>query len=250
MCKDDEPTNGIACTLKECAKDTGAYSYQFAQDYNISSFQYLACSGSNVSTVLDTQVNVLEFGKPDLVTINAGGDDGKTFAKVVLPCVYMYNSNDCDKALDDGNATIAGISTGLDDLFDGIKQTADPSATVVVMSYPQLWGNLNTTDCGWPFDNPTPGQKQRMDQLVLDMNAALSLAAGKANFLFADVNPAYAGHRICDKTGIESYSSWFQWLPKCGNDAEDEFYCELSVFHPVLDGQSAYLSTLKSALGC
>ena len=39
--------SGSNCTTKKCAKNKGAYGYQFFQDHQPKDFTYLACSGDD-----------------------------------------------------------------------------------------------------------------------------------------------------------------------------------------------------------
>lgn len=241
---------GSVCTTEACGQDVGSYGVQFAHTYGIRSFQYLACNGNDTGAVLDDQVNSKAFGDPDLVTVNMGGDDQSFFAAAVLACVYNYNSTNCDQAIESASTIIARLPDRYARVFMGIKKKVRPQTKVVGMGYAQFFGNIGATDCAWPLNLATKVQKQRLNTLAQDMNKHLQDEALKAGYLYADVDAAFEGQRMCDQTGSNSFKSLFQFFPRAGYDTGDEFYHELSVFHPTADGQAIMLRVLRLALGC
>ncbi|KAF2208617.1 hypothetical protein CERZMDRAFT_87690 [Cercospora zeae-maydis SCOH1-5] len=246
ICSGDQNPGRDSCTTLSCGKDTGAYSYQFAHKNNIPNFQYLACNGNDSLSVLHTQVETAAFGKPDLVTINVGGDDDSLFYNVVANCVLGHGSGreKCQSAISNANSTIEELRRGkLAELFNGIKKaTQGRTVKVVVMSYALFWANIpelpgGICKPGKSFLNvPSLEERTQMNVLATLLNDALKTRAAEAGFAYVDGNAAFEGHRFCD------HEPWFQELFK-------DIYIR-STFHPTFQGQNTFLKALEQELGC
>ncbi|KAI8222955.1 Lipase 1 [Colletotrichum sp. SAR 10_77] len=242
---------GSTCTTSECGQDTGSYAWLFAHSHGTQSFQNLACSGLDTKDTLSRQVNSASFGSPDLVTVSMGGDNNSLFHNVILSCIFWYVSKNCDRAMADANSTIQSLSGSYDEVFDGIKAKVRPGTKVVALGYAQFWGSLDVKGCESPLNFATKAQKATMNVLAMDINGKLKEAASRAGYLYADVDAAYQGHRVCDVGGRDTFnSSLFQLTPKVGNDTAGRLYSEVSLAHPTALGQEVMLRALNETLGC
>ena len=164
-------TSTTGCTTDPaCLQNSGAYGYQLAQQSNFANFSFLACAGANTTTCDADQVLTPAFGSPDLVSIHIGANNGGAFVNVVADCVYTQNILDnCDSALSNATASVAGIDSYLNSLFSDIATTnlsSDPRS-VVVMGYPTIY-NISTpaSSCQSPYIAwPSPGIGGYRDQI-------------------------------------------------------------------------------------
>ena len=250
---------GANCTSRRCAKNTGAYSYQFYQDNQPEDFTFVACSGANTTTCANLQIPEIP-ASADLVTINIGGNNGNAFATVVRKCVYLPFQPGCNAALEDAQATIDSINPALNSLFGMIKVAA-PNAKVVVLSYVRFWPSVSIpSQCqSKSTKRPSADQKKTMNSLVLRMNQKLAEAANANGFIWVDVDSNFEGHRLCD-----SGDSYIQWslknTPDIGDDIGDggedgvddpqKNPFTLGAFHPNETGHDQYRMELEKAVGC
>ena len=250
---------GTNCTSKHCAKNTGAYSYQFYQNDQPEDFTFVACSGANTKTCANRQIRKIP-ASADLVTINIGGNNGNAFATVVLNCVYLYSQLGCQVALTSAQNIINGINPALNSLFGKVKAAA-PKAKVVVLGYVRFWPSFSNPDqC--PSNStkrPSKDEKNNMNSLVLDMNQKLAEAANTKGFIWVDVDSKFEGHRLCD-SGVP----YIQWSLKntpgigggIGDGGEDGIDnpqknpYNFGAFHPDQTGHDQYRMELEKAVGC
>ena len=247
--------NSTQCTTKLCGKNVGAYGWQFnkANAENFKVFTFLPCSGATTSSCLKKQVPYIPLNT-DLVTIDIGGNNGNAFARV-LTCVYVIGQVGCARALKNAQDVIKKIAPDLRHLLNQINVAA-PTAKVVVLGYVQFWPAVDVPiDCqSNSLRRPTAVQKAKMNQLVVDMNAAIEQAAIQTGCHYVDVDKSFEGHRLCEPT------PWIQWelfgRPGFG-DGDDDGITDPNlntwnsgVFHPTFEGQRQYASQLAAATGC
>lgn len=203
---------------------------------------------------MDTQVNSEAFGKPDLVTINVGGDDQSFFANVGMQCLIpgkKFNATKCDEEIGKAETIIKDEGKAVSKIFDAIKhKTASQSnVRVVVMSYARLFGNIKERPlyCGWL--PATIDQVKRINDLAISLNGMLEKAAEDAQFDFVNVDGMFDGHRYCDTWKVWDY--YFQTVSASGKDTGGVEYSEFSLAHPNLAGiENTYLKELNRVLGC
>jgi len=134
------------CTSKECGKDAGSYAYRFANELSIPSFQFLACTGNDTDSIITSQINGPDFGTPDLITINAGGDNENLFSDIIQACVFAFfgfDSKACASASEAGATKISRLPQRFQELFDALKTKTASQGTnpkVVVIGYAHYWG--------------------------------------------------------------------------------------------------------------
>ena len=253
---------GANCTTETCAKNTGAYGYQFYQTDQPGDFTFVACSGDDTEQCADLQVPLIPTGA-DLVTINIGGNNGDAFSKVVTRCVYLPGQFGCTGALKNAQNIVAGIDADLNELFGKVKVAA-PNAKVVVFGYVQFWPTVdNPHQCqSSSLSRPSAAQKAIMNSLVIGMNQKLEQAANTSGFTWVDVDGLFEGHRLCDEGDPDD--TYIQWslkaTPGIGDgigdgdeDGVDDPRLDLfnrGVFHPFEIGQAQYRMALEKAVGC
>lgn len=253
--------NGLSpyCTLECCAKNRGAYAWEFALQNPQAEFQFLACIGANSSTVASYQAVPYLRTNTDLVTITVGGDNGNAFAQLVKHCVYFRENKNCTAAFANARDVLQYARSNLTYVLNAIRKQA-PLAQINVLGYVQFF-NASGTHCQNDFlKHVSLENKTEMNSLVRQVNGNSSLAITAWNALypksvpaaFIDVDPAFASNRLCDPT------PYFQWeivnftIPgvagPCGQG--NDVWPWTGVFHPNELGQKAYLNTLSASLRC
>lgn len=209
--------------------------------HNFSSFQFNACSGANTTDCDDTQVKDPSYGSPDLVTITIGGDNNQAFLGLIVNCVYQRDDTYCQYAIQNAQATVAGLDSYLKTLFRDIVSTNFVfNRRVAVVGYPRLWSSTNSTTCQHPVLSNVPlADRQSMNDLADGVNAVLKKAANDMGFGFTYVNidPAFEGKRLCDNVAD----------PLLQYDFATSLY---GVFHPTEQGQQVMFKVVESAIGC
>ena len=230
-----------------CDRTTASYPVRFNQQYgsNSSTFTFLACSGANTTTEMP-EIEASAFGSPDLVTVNAGGNNGMVFADTVLACILSegtptYNET-CGAVFDYASL----VDETLEDKVAGLLQqaqtknlAANQTRTVVLVGYAQFY-NISGLQEDCPSGIPTPplgpgGFADLVNKQTLQLNAVLASAAYKVGAIYADIDPAFSGHRICD-----AGTPYFQTNLTQPNEA---------IYHPTYDGYGAMVETLARSLG-
>ena len=250
---------GANCTTNKCARNTGAYGYQFYQTDPPKDFTFVACSGDDTEQCADLQVPKIP-DNADLVTINIGGNNGRAFSKVVTRCIYLIGQFGCKGALKNAHNVIEGIDVDLDTLFSKVKART-PTAEVIVFGYVQFWPSTSNPDqCqSTSLKRPSAIQKVTMNTLVLAMNGKLAQATKKYGFKWVDADKFFEGHRLCDSN--DPYIQWsLKATPGYGdgigdgdeggvNDPRLDLF-NLGVFHPFEVGHSQYRMALEEAMRC
>ena len=233
-------------------------------------FDFLACTGANVSQIKEDQVllnNAINpaFALSDLVSITAGGNQNSAFSSVVRWCVYGRILGFCDEALSSASATVQNDVDGpIHDLFQTINNVVVPNhARVVVLAYPRVWSatsNTCPTD-SWFLSEVPMATRLQINDLIDAMNVKLQVQARQAGFIWVDTNDAWDEHRLCDNTP----SPWFQYLlapkeatallevdPTTVEDDDDrlgDFYNH-GVFHPTAEGHQVLMQGFEAGAGC
>lgn len=96
-----------------CRRNKGSYAYLFNQRHPVEDFEFNACSGQNSDSTTAAQINAdnSEFRTPELVTLQAGGNDGAAFYKIATDCIYdlEFNGDKCDAAIKNAHNTFKPI---------------------------------------------------------------------------------------------------------------------------------------------
>jgi lysophospholipase L1-like esterase len=211
-----------------CDRSTLAYPEQWADDNSPASFVSVACSGATTTDVLDSQVSALS-ASTTLVSITIGGNDAG-FSSVMETCVLAPTSS-CLNAVTAAEAFIANqLPARLDTTLQTIRADA-PSATVVVLGYPDLYDLSKSGSC----IGLSTADRTALNQGANALDGALQAAALANQDTFADVRGQFAGHEICDS------GSWLHAV---------DIFAVGSSYHPTAAGQDlGYLPVFTSAAG-
>ncbi|MHC0430527.1 SGNH/GDSL hydrolase family protein [Streptomyces sp. O3] len=209
----------------DCKRSSRAYPVLWAAANSPASFDFTACSGARTSDVVNSQLGPLN-STTGLVSISVGGNDAG-FADVMLTCVLQSESA-CLNRIEEAKRYVDTELPGrLDSVYSAIDSKAS-HARVVVLGYPRFyklgggcWFGLSET------------KRAAINDAADYLNTATAKRAVDHGFTFADVNPDFAGHRIC------SGDSWLHSV-NWGDIGES--------YHPTAAGQSGgYLPTLNRA---
>jgi lysophospholipase L1-like esterase len=211
-----------------CDRSTLAYPEQWADANSPASFVSVACSGATTTDVLDSQVSALS-ASTTLVSITIGGNDAG-FSSVMETCVLAPTSS-CLNAVTAAEAFIANqLPARLDTTLQTIRADA-PSATVVVLGYPDLYDLSKSGSC----IGLSTADRTALNQGANALDGALQAAALANQDTFADVRGQFAGHEICDS------GSWLHAV---------DIFAVGSSYHPTAAGQDlGYLPAFTSAAG-
>lgn len=198
-----------------CDRSTNAYPEQWAAANSPATFTSAACSGATTADVINSQVSALR-PSTTLVSITIGGNDAG-FSRVMETCVLASTST-CVNAVKTAETFIAGQLPALLNKTLATIRTDAPSATVVVLGYPDLYDLAKSSSCiGLSTQDRTA-----LNQGADDLDNALQAAAQANHDTFADVRGQFAGHEICDS------GSWLHSV---------DIFAISSSYHPTAAGQ-------------
>ena len=209
-----------------CDRSTNAYPEQWAAANSPATFTSVACSGATTTDVINSQVSALR-PSTTLVSITIGGNDAG-FSSVMETCVLSSTST-CLNAVAKAETFVADqLPALLDKTLTTIRADA-PSATVVVLGYPELYDLSKSSTCIGLSTQDRTALNQGADAL----DAALAAAAQRAGDPYADVRGQSGGHEICDS------GSWLHSV---------DIFAISSSYHPTAAGQElGYLPVFSRA---
>jgi lysophospholipase L1-like esterase len=209
-----------------CDRSADAYPEQWAAANSPATFTSVACSGATTADVLSSQVSALS-ASTTLVSITIGGNDAG-FSSVMETCVLSSTST-CLNAIAAAETFVADqLPARLDQTLQTIRADA-PSATVIVLGYPDLYDLSKSGTCIGLSTNDRSALNQGAD----DLDGALQAAAQANHDTFADVRGQFAGHEICDSGN---------WLHSV------DIFAISSSYHPTAAGQElGYLPVFSRA---
>ena len=209
-----------------CDRSADAYPEQWAAANSPATFTSAACSGATTADVLSSQVSALS-ASTTLVSITIGGNDAG-FSSVMETCALSLTST-CLNAVAAAEAFVADqLPARLDQTLQTIRADA-PSATVIVLGYPDLYDLSNSGTC----IGLSTKDRTALNQGADDLDGALQAAAQANNDTFADVRSQFAGHEICDS------GSWLHSV---------NIFAISSSYHPTAAGQElGYLPVFSRA---
>ena len=209
-----------------CDRSTNAYPEQWAAANPGATFTSVACSGASTADVINSQVSALG-PSTTLVSITIGGNDAG-FSSVMETCVLAWTST-CLNAVAKAETFVADqLPALLDKTLTTIRADA-PSATVVVLGYPDLYDLSKSSTC----IGLSTKDRTALNQGADDLDNALQAAATANHDTFADVRGQFSGHEICDS------GSWLHSV---------DIFAISSSYHPTAAGQElGYLPVFSRA---
>jgi len=210
-----------------CLRSANAYPVLWHKAHG-GAFSNETCAGATTADVIRSQLGGLSAGTT-LVTITIGGND-VGFADVMLVCV-LGTDGACQDAIKHAETEAqTALSGDLGTVLSDIANRA-PHARVVVLGYPQFYDLARSSTCL----GLSTAKRTALDQGARVLDAVIAAAASRHADTFADVNPVFAGHQICDSS---SYLISVDWL-----NLSDSY-------HPNGSGQRyGYLAALDAVTG-
>jgi lysophospholipase L1-like esterase len=209
----------------DCKRSPHAYAAIDAARIG-ASLTFVACSGAQVSDVVNNQIGELDAAT-SWVTVQVGGNDAG-FSDVITECALPWWASDCQAAVAEAQDIIRNVLPGLlDGLYSEIS-TRSPVAQVVVVGYPRLF---NGEDCNaGTFFSP---EEQRILNETADLlSSTIGGVAGAHGLPFVDPIPAFVGHAVCDNP---------EWINGLSSPIDESY-------HPNRDGQLGYADLVDDYL--
>jgi lysophospholipase L1-like esterase len=161
---------------------------------------FVACTGATVPD-LDGQIGAAVTAATDLVTVTIGGNDAG-FASVVREC--LIGPDPCSVLDAEVSASLATLGPVLESAYRRIRRAA-PSATLVVVGYPQVVGDPAQVDVDAcpAVATPVPGlrvtavEARWLREKGARLSAVVRAAAAAAGARYVDAQAAFAGHEAC-----------------------------------------------------
>jgi len=208
-----------------CMRGTYAYPYLVATQRPNTALTFVACSGATTDDLMANQISSVT-ADTKYVTVTIGGNDAG-FSSVILSCTTLG----CGSAITSARNYITNTLPGkLNTVYAAINSRA-PTATVVVLGYPRLFGSsgcLGTTGI-------TAGERTDLNAMADLMKTTIQGRAAAYGFTFKDAIPSFTGHAVCAGT---------EWLNGLNIFSTSESY------HPNRNGHSgAYAPLVRSVIG-
>ncbi|KAL8957146.1 MAG: hypothetical protein Q9183_006137, partial [Haloplaca sp. 2 TL-2023] len=132
--------------FEDCRRRLGSYPVLFAQKHKPDQFQFNACSGFQIDSTIDVQINAptSQFETPDLVTLSIGGNDGASFFGIAEYCIYNPSPfpGDCSAKVEAAQATYSGLQSKLERVITAAlthNLRGGDRRIVAVMGYPVFY---------------------------------------------------------------------------------------------------------------
>ena len=139
--------------------------------------------------------------QPEIITLGTGGND-MGFGDILQECIAYHptlhnGTNTCYATYEDRQellGSISRLSPRLRSLYGEMKRLS-PVSIVYVVGYPQI--TVDTGSCGLNV-HLNASELEFVQELVIELNRAVSNAASDAGVQYVDVSQALAGHRLCE----------------------------------------------------
>lgn len=280
--------SGTNTKTDKCHRAVNGYVEQLDAQLGMS-LDFAACSGATIPDF--TNINVEGNGEQpqlnhlsqqtQLVTLSIGGNDAG-FVPLITDCLYAvgYGSSGCqgrDSAaaaqaigflatgtpsgcyqlpghnFDGSLAYTCGRIESLTQLYEQVAALA-PSAQIIVVGYPHLFGSLSSSCKVGTADGIDPVYISAADANWLNSEAdtlnstiASSVQAAQSdgvNISFLDPTARFAGHGLCD-----THRSWINGLLFQQNISWPPVKDKVESFHPNVTGQNVLYSLISGAVG-
>lgn len=216
--------------LDGCFRNTYAYPYLVGTQRANTNLTFKACGGAVTSDVINNQVPELR-ADTDYVSITIGGND-VGFADLIINCAGYWSFN-CQNAVNETKRQIVEeLPAKLDATYAAIRAKA-PSAHVVVLGYPRLFGK--SVSCS-AANGVTAQEATWANEVVdlLDSTISSRVSAQDSGFTFRSSVAAFRGHEICTS---EPWVNGASWSPA-------------DAYHPSRNGYAkGYAPLVRSVIG-
>jgi hypothetical protein len=230
----DSYSAGIGTGIEEAEDDCrhGVHAYPILiladlaqlRPVNTTNFQWLSCTGSTTENILSggvhSQIDAFNTTtSADFAVMSVGGND-LGFFEVMNACVfrfYSFYSGTCETALQHASEQIAGpdfeqrLQIVIMEILDKVQWEKKPWFMVTITGYARFF-NAETEECDacsfgmwWRGPKLSQGLRQRMNDLVIQVNAKIeqSIAMINSRFsvpkvLFVNYDAKFEGHRFCE----------------------------------------------------
>jgi hypothetical protein len=211
----------------DCRRSANAYPGRFGHGggrYTLTDFA--ACTGATIGSVEQSQLGGLAPAR--LVSVTVGGNDAR-FGEIVVDCLWPGSA--CRGDFPDEDQRIDSLAGPLRRLYGEIVSAA-PNATLLVVTYPQIFRQDTTCDQTWTLT------REDVDWFRTEyahMDAVIRrAAAGVPRTRVVDVEGAFAGHELCT---AQAWAFGGRW--------RDPY----TSFHPDALGHTAVAAALRTAAG-
>lgn len=237
---------------------TGKRINKYGSDQNVRAAEgvewvFWACSGAKTINVLPSALggerqndgqyreehtqldNPSVDASTDLITITIGGND-VLFADVLRLC--FETSCNTPTLRSNLESAIDGLQVSLVRVYEAI-QTKAPSATLIVLGYPQIFPPAARQSC--QKLRPWRGEMDMLRDMGVRLNSVIEDSAASVGATYLDPNITFAGHEVC------SFDEWI-YGPSTSYKKSRNFVDDES-FHPNLKGRAAYAELVNDELG-
>jgi len=143
--------------------------------------------------------------QPSIITLGIGGNN-VGFGNILERCIEPHTnlhlvSNTCFATYEDRQELLTLVKktgTGLRKLYQQLLKQ-DPGVTLYVIGYPQI--SVDNGSCALNVHFNT-SELEFADELVDQINGAISAAASAAGAQYVDITQALAGHRLCETSSF------------------------------------------------
>lgn len=201
-----------------CHLSRKSYPYLLNEQFNLQSFNSVACSGARIHHILDkpqtnqtitnpamlftpgykAQINYLKDmeNKPTIVTVSIGGND-IDFANKLRYCITRHT--DCFDSYEDRLEIMQEIDRQqprLQTMIQKIKAAAPPNVKVYIIGYPSIVSNTSD-NCGvnMPLSKK---ERQLANNIVSHLNHTINEAAKAEGATYIHIEDALQGARLCE----------------------------------------------------
>jgi lysophospholipase L1-like esterase len=209
---------------------------------------FFACGGATTRDIADVtqrppesvpQALHPQLAEANLVTLTIGLND-IGFAGALMYCARNRACNAIPSFTRRMSSALATLPAELASAYDAIRAHVQPSATVVVLGYPQLFPERPAAQrCPELYGTFDAGEQDYFNREFEVLNGVIARAAAAAGFYYASALSAFRGHAPCEP---DSYLN--------GITDPGEFGVSFGEgsFHPNAAGQRAYARLLRSFL--
>lgn len=209
---------------------------------------FFACSGATTFDIADVTQRPAEtvpqalhpqLAEASLVTLTVGLND-IGYAGGLMYCARHRACEELPSFTRQMSSALAALPAELASAYDAIRAHVRPSATVVVLGYPQLFPERPAAQrCPELSSNFDAGEQDYLNRELELLDRVIHRAAARAGFHYASALSAFRGHAPCEPDPyLNGITDPGQFGVRFGEAS----------FHPNAAGQRAYARLLRSFL--